>query len=422
MKGRLVIRGGKPLIGDVSISGAKNSALKLLAACILSSEPVEIENLPHLFDVTIMLQLLGELGVKITLCDNNVVRIDPTSITQLTVPYDLVKAMRASIVVLGPLLARFHQARVALPGGCNIGPRPVDIHLDGLKAMKADIEVVEGFVHASSHGRLKGGRFSMRMVSVTATENLMMAATLAEGTTVLRNCAKEPEVIDLANFLNQMGAKVSGAGTSKITIEGVKKLKGTRYGVMPDRIEAGTYLVAAAMTKGRVRLHNVDPASMKSTLTKLRKAGAKVQTDEDTISLEMAQDKPIKAVDIDTAPYPGFATDMQAQFVAMNAIAKGVGKVTETIFENRFMHVPELVRLGANISIKGHTATCRGVASLLGAPVLASDLRASACLVLAALVAEGETQMEGLQHIDRGYAHLEEKLKRLGADVRRCVD
>lgn len=421
MKGRLVIRGGKPLIGDVSISGAKNSALKLLAACILCSEPVEIENLPHLFDVTIMLELLGELGVEITLLDKNIVRLDPTKITHLTVPYDLVKAMRASIVVLGPLLSRFQEARVALPGGCNIGPRPVDIHLDGLKAMGADIELVEGFVHASSHGRLKGGKVSMRMVSVTATENLMMAATLADGTTVLKNAAKEPEVIDLANFLNQMGAKITGAGTSRITVEGVRKLKGTRYSVMPDRIEAGTYLVAAAMTKGRVKLHNVDAASMKSTLVKLRKAGAKIETTDDSISLEMDDAKPLKAVDIDTAPYPGFATDMQAQFVAMNAIAKGVAKVNETIFENRFMHVPELIRLGANISIKGHTATCRGVSSLLGAPVLASDLRASACLVLAALAAEGETQMEGLQHIDRGYAHLEEKLKRLGADVRRCV-
>jgi len=420
MGGRLVIRGGRPLVGDVEISGAKNSALKLLAAVLLTKEPVELENVPHLHDVTVMLELLGELGVEITLCDNDVIRLDSSNVNQLTVPYDLVKAMRASIVVLGPLVARFGDARVALPGGCNIGPRPIDIHLAGLKAMGAEIDVHEGFVHAHTkdNARLKGAKVPMRMVSVTATENIMMAATLADGVTVIKNAAREPEVVDLANFLNQMGAKITGVGTSKITVTGVTELHGTRYRVMSDRIEAGTYLVAAAMTQGKVKLHHIAPECMKATLIKLKKAGAKIETTENTISLDM-QGKELKAVDIETAPYPGFATDMQAQFVALNAVAKGAAKVTETIFENRFMHVPELVRLGADIQITGRTLACHGVIKLSGAPVLASDLRASACLVLAGLVAEGETHMEGVSHMDRGYAHLEEKLRKLGADIQR---
>lgn len=421
MKGRLVIQGGKPLIGDIEVSGAKNSALKILAGCILATKPVEISNVPHLFDVTMMLQLLGELGVKITICDNNVIRLDASEIQHLTVPYDLVKAMRASIVVLGPLLSRFHDARVSLPGGCAIGPRPIDLHLDGLKAMGANIPLEDGYVHATTRGRLKGCKITMKLVSVTATENLMMAACLAEGVTTIKNAAKEPEVMDLANFLNTIGAKITGAGTSKITIQGVSEMKGGKYSVMPDRIEAGTYLVAAAMTKGRVKLHSISADCMKATLTKLRKAGARIKTDDNSIELDMLSTD-LKPVDVDTAPYPGFATDMQAQFVAMNTVSKGVGKVTENIFENRFMHVPELTRLGANIKIKGHTATCRGVAKLSGAPVTASDLRASACLVLAALVADGETVMDGVHHIDRGYENLEEKFRRLGAEISRVVD
>ncbi len=418
--GRLVIKGGKPLIGEVEISGAKNSALKLLAAVLLTAEPVEIENIPQLQDVTVMMELLCELGVSITFCDQGVIRLEASKIECLTVPYDLVKAMRASIVVLGPLLTRFQDVKVALPGGCNIGPRPIDIHLAGLKAMGAEIDVQEGFVHAYVKNRLKGAKIAMRMVSVTATENLMMAATLAEGVTVLKNAAREPEVVDLANFLNQMGAKIIGAGTSKITITGVESLHGTRYKVMSDRIEAGTYLVAAVMTKGNIKLRNISPECMKATLIKLKKTGAKIETTPDSISLDM-QGKEPKAVDIETAPYPGFATDMQAQFVALNTIANGISKVTETIFENRFMHVPELVRLGANIQITGRSITCQGVKKLSGAPVLASDLRASACLVLAGLVAEGETQMEGVGHMDRGYSNLEEKLRLLGAEIRRVT-
>lgn len=420
MSGRLVICGGKPLMGEVEVSGAKNSALKLLAAVLLTPEPVELSNIPHLQDVTVMMELLCELGVLITFCDQGVIRLEASNITKLTVPYDLVKAMRASIVVLGPLLTRFKDVKVSLPGGCNIGPRPIDVHLAGLKAMGADIEVEEGFVHARVSGKLKGAKVTMRLVSVTATENLMMAATLAEGVTVLKNAAREPEVVDLANFLNQMGANIIGAGTSKITITGVESLQGARYKVMSDRIEAGTYLVAAAMTKGNIKVRNISPECMKATLVKLKKAGAKIETTPDSIVLDM-QGKEPKAVDVETAPYPGFATDMQAQFVALNSVANGVSKVTETIFENRFMHVPELVRLGADIQITGRSLHCHGVKKLSGAPVLASDLRASACLVLAGLVAEGETSMDGVSHMDRGYCNLEEKLRRLGARIQRVV-
>lgn len=422
MSDRLIIQGKRPLEGVVLIAGAKNAALKLLAASLLTSEPVILSNLPHLQDITTMLELLGELGCELTMLDNMQVKINSRSVNCLTVPYDLIKAMRASIVVLGPLLAKHGEAKVAFPGGCAIGSRPIDMHLDGLRAMGAEIELVDGFIHALvPGGRLKGTHIHLHTVSVTGTENLLMAATLAEGTTVIHNAAREPEVVDLIKCLTEMGAKISGTGTDTLTIQGVTQLRGVQYSVMPDRIEAGTYLVGAAMTQGCVTAQNVDVVSMSNILLKLSKAGAKITEKQNSITVDM-RGRELKAVNIKTAPYPGFPTDMQAQFMAMNSIATGMSEVVETIWENRFMHVPELQRLGANIRVQGHKVICIGVETLHGAPVMASDLRASACLVLAGLAAEGQTIIEGLHHMDRGYEHLEEKFSKLGADICRVCD
>jgi UDP-N-acetylglucosamine 1-carboxyvinyltransferase len=422
MADKLIIRGGRPLVGSVPIAGAKNAALKILAGSILATEPVEIENLPHLYDIMTMLELLGDLGCGITILDHLAVRINSNTINNFIVPYDLVKAMRASIVVLGPLLARFGEAKVAFPGGCAIGSRPIDMHLDGLRAMGATIDIEDGFVHAKVVGkRLRGATLRLHTVTVTGTENLMMAAALAEGITTIHNAAREPEVVDLANFLSKMGARIEGAGTSKIVIHGVEMLKGTSHYVMPDRIEAGTYLIAGAMTEGRVTVQNIAVESMSNILLKLSEAGAKLSEKQNSVTLDM-EGRELKSVNIETAPYPGFPTDMQAQFMALNTIASGMSEITETIFENRFMHVPELQRLGANIRIKGNQVICIGVEKLHGAPVMARDLRASACLVLAGLAAEGETIIEGLHHMDRGYEYLEEKFMRLGAEVYRVAE
>jgi len=419
MTDRLIIQGGVPLMGTARIAGAKNAALKILAGAILASEPVTVGNLPHLQDVTIMLELLGELGCGITLLDNMRVKIDASTINNHIVPYDLIKAMRASIVVLGPLLAKYGEAKVAFPGGCAIGSRPIDMHLDGLRALGAQIDLTDGFIHASVPGkRLKGTHVHFHTVTVTGTENILMAAALAEGTTVLHNAAREPEVLDLVHYLIEMGAKIEGGGTETITVHGVESLSGANYNVMPDRIEAGTYLVAAAMTHGCITADNVDVNSMSNILLKLSKAGAKLTEKQNSITLDM-RDRELKAINIKTAPYPGFPTDMQAQFMAMNCIATGMSETVETIWENRFMHVPELQRLGANIRVKGNKATVIGVEELHGAPVMASDLRASACLVLAGLAAKGETTIEGLHHMDRGYEYLEEKFAKLGAKIHR---
>lgn len=419
MTEKLIIEGGIPLNGTVRIAGAKNAALKILAGALLTSETVKIGNLPHLQDVTIMLELLAELGCEITLLDRMRVKINSRNLKNPTVPYDLIKAMRASIVVLGPLLARYGEAKVAFPGGCAIGSRPIDMHLDGLRALGAQIDLLDGFIHAHIPGkRLKGAHIHFHTVTVTGTENILMAATLAEGKTVIHNAAREPEVVDLIYYLTEMGAKIEGAGTDTITVHGVETLSGADYNVMPDRIEAGTYLVAAAMTRGCLTAENVDVASMSNILLKLSKAGAKLTEKSNAITLDM-RERELKAVNIKTAPYPGFPTDMQAQFMAMNCIATGMSEITETIWENRFMHVPELQRLGANIRVKGNKATIIGVEELHGAPVMASDLRASACLVLAGLAAKGETIIEGLHHMDRGYEYLEEKFSCLGAKIRR---
>ncbi len=420
MQEKLLIHGGQKLNGEVYISGAKNSALKLLAATLLASEPVTISNLPHLNDITIMLSLLGDLGCGVEIQQGLSVTVNTNTLLDTTVSYELVKAMRASIVVLGPLLARHGCARVALPGGCAIGPRPIDIHLAGLKAMGADIELKEGYIDAKVNGRLHGATIDMHTVTVTGTENLMMAAALADGVTIINNAAREPEVVDLAKFLIAMGAKIDGAGTSSITITGVEQLQGCRYQVIADRIEAGTYLAAAVMTSGDVTVKNVDIPSLQLVIEKFQQAGANMTIQGNDIHINMSG-RMLRAVDIETAPYPGMATDLQAVFMAMNVVAAGVGMIAENIFENRFMHVAELQRLGASIKVKGDIAISAGVSKLIGAPVMARDLRAGACLVLAALVAEGETIIEGLEHIDRGYEYIEEKLNRLGADVRRVM-
>ncbi|MEW5837933.1 MAG: UDP-N-acetylglucosamine 1-carboxyvinyltransferase [Pseudomonadota bacterium] len=414
---KLLIQGGIPLRGEVRISGAKNAVLPIMAGALLADEPVIIENVPHLMDVTTMMELLGGMGVQLTLGDRMSIHIDPRTAQHFSAPYELVRTMRASILVLGPLLARFGQAEVSLPGGCAIGSRPVDVHLKGLEAMGADIRVESGFIRASA-GRLRGTRFVMDMVTVTGTENLLMAATLAEGTTVLENAAREPEIVDLARFLSAMGAQIEGAGTDTITVHGVERLNGATHRVLPDRIETGTFLVAVAMTGGRVRVKDADPKALDAVLAKLREAGASIETGEDWIDLDMQGRRP-KAVDIRTAPHPGFPTDMQAQFVAMNCIAEGISKVVETIFENRFMHVHELMRMGANIQLEGNTLIVRGMDKLSGAPVMATDLRASASLILAGLVAQGETEVSRIYHIDRGYDAIEEKLAKLGANIRR---
>ncbi len=413
----IVVEGGHPLDGEVQASGAKNAVLPILMASILANGPSVISNVPYLQDVTTTNELLGQMGVELGINDKMHVLVNPATISNHCAPYELVKTMRASILVLGPLVARFGQARVSLPGGCAIGSRPVNLHLMGLEAMGAHIEVREGYIHARAD-RLQGARIVLDMVTVTGTENLMMAATLARGTTVIENAAMEPEVVDLAGFLQAMGAKIEGAGTSTITIEGVDELQGAEYAVLPDRIETGTFLVAGAMTGGRVRVNATRPDTLEAVLGKLHEAGADLSIGEEYIELNMHGRRP-KAVDISTAPYPAFPTDMQAQFTALNAVAEGAAQVVENVFENRFMHVQELIRLGADIRLNGNTALVRGVDKLYGAPLMATDLRASASLVLAGLVAEGETVVDRVYHIDRGYECIEEKLAQLGAQIRR---
>jgi len=411
------IIGGQPLHGEVTISGAKNAALPILMSALLSETPITFSNVPKLNDIETTIKLLSQLGAKCQWLGEDSLMIDASTIDHCRASYELVKTMRASILVLGPLIARFGHAEVSLPGGCAIGARPVNLHIHGLKLMGADIEVENGYIIARNTGRLQGATIFMDTVSVTGTENLMMAAALAEGTTVIENAAREPEIVDLANCLNSMGAKVSGAGTDTLTIMGVEKLHGERYSVMPDRIETGTFLVAAAVTKGKVRCLKTDPKALDAVLSKLQEAGAIITTGDDWIELEMTS-KP-KAVNVRTAPHPAFPTDMQAQFLALNAIAEGTATTTETIFENRFMHVPELQRMGANISIEGNTAISTGVEQLNGAQVMATDLRASASLVIAGLVASTETQVDRIYHIDRGYQKIEDKLQALGANITR---
>jgi len=414
---RLQIEGGVALSGDVRISGAKNAALPIIAGTLLADGPVTLGNVPHLHDVTTMIALLGNMGVQITVDDRMQVEVDARTTSKFVAPYELVKTMRASILVLGPLLARFGHAEVSMPGGCAIGARPVNLHVEGLRAMGADIHVDHGFIRATCK-RLQGARLVLETVTVTGTENLMMAAALAQGETVIENAAREPEIIDLANFLIAMGAKIQGAGTDKIVIQGVERLHGAHYEVMPDRIEAGTYLVAAAITGGKVRLQSARADHLDAVLLKLKEAGAKIDSGADWIELDMQGRRP-RSVDIRTAPYPAFPTDMQAQFAALNSVADGVGTVIETIFENRFMHMHELQRMGAEMRIEGHSAIIRGVQQLTGAPVMATDLRASAGLVLAGLVADGTTVVDRIYHIDRGYERIEEKLAQLGARIKR---
>ena len=416
---RLQITGGNRLEGEVRISGAKNAALPILAATLLAEEPVSVGNVPHLHDVTTMIQLLGGMGVKVTLGERQRVEVDPRAIRQFVAPYELVKTMRASILVLGPLLARFGEADVSLPGGCAIGARPVNIHVAGLTAMGAEIHVENGYIRARS-ARLKGARLVLDTVTVTGTENLMMAATLAEGQTVIENAAREPEVVDLANFLLAMGAKIQGAGTDRIVVDGVERLHGAHHEVQPDRIETGTFLVAGAATGGRVLARHTSPSHLDAVLLKLAEAGASIRTGEDWIELDMHGRRP-KSVDVRTAPYPAFPTDMQAQFAALDCIADGVGTITETIFENRFMHVPELQRMGANITVHGASALVRGQERLTGAEVMATDLRASVSLVLAGLAAEGETLLNRVYHLDRGYERIEAKLAACGAEIERLT-
>ncbi|WP_455230259.1 UDP-N-acetylglucosamine 1-carboxyvinyltransferase [Geopseudomonas aromaticivorans] len=416
---KLIITGGAPLDGEIRISGAKNSALPILAATLLASEPVTVRNLPHLHDITTMIELFGRMGVEPVINEKLDVEVDATTIKTLVAPYELVRTMRASILVLGPMVARFGQAEVALPGGCAIGTRPVDLHIRGLEAMGAIIDVDGGYIKARApEGGLRGAHFCFDTVSVTGTENILMAATLANGRSVLENAAREPEVVDLANMLIAMGAQIQGAGTSTITVDGVKRLGGASYAVMPDRIETGTFLVAAAASRGRVKLKDTDPTILEAVLLKLQEAGAEITTGSDWIELDMKGKRP-KAVNVRTAPYPAFPTDMQAQFIAMNAVAEGTGTVIETIFENRFMHVLEMQRMGAQIQVEGNTAIVTGVPRLKAAPVMATDLRASASLVIAALVADGDTLIDRIYHIDRGYECIEEKLQLLGAKIRR---
>ena len=416
---KLAIQGGTRLSGTVTISGAKNAALPILAGTLLATEPVTISNVPHLKDVTTMLSLLQMMGARVTVDDRVGAEVDASNIDKRKAPYDLVKTMRASILVLGPLVARFGEADVSLPGGCAIGARPVNLHVAGLQAMGADVVVEEGFIKARAD-RLKGAHIVFDTVTVTGTANLLMAAVLADGETVLENAAREPEVTDLANFLVGMGANIEGAGSSTIVVNGVDRLGGTSYPVMPDRIETGTYLVAAAMTGGQVRAVNTAPETLEAVLIKLAEAGAHIETGEDWIDIDMQGKRPT-AIDVRTAPYPAFPTDMQAQFCAMNAVAEGVGTITETIFENRFQHVLEMQRMGADIQLEGHTAICTGVDQLTAAPVMATDLRASAGLVLAGLAAQGETIVDRIYHVDRGYERIEEKLRQLGASIGRVV-
>ena len=414
---KLQITGGVPLEGEIRISGAKNATLPMLAAALLADDPVTIGNVPHLHDVTTMIELLARMGVTVTVDEKMRIEVDPSTIKECFAPYELVKTMRASILVLGPLVARYGRADVSLPGGCAIGARPVNIHVAGLQAMGVDIHIEGGYIRARA-GRLHGARLVLDTVTVTGTENLMMAATLADGETVIENAAREPEVIDVANFLIAMGAQIRGAGTDRIVINGVKSLHGTDYDVLPDRIEAGTYLVAAAITGGHIRVKKTRPEHLDAVLAKLAEAGAKIDTGPDWVELDMGGRRP-RAVDVRTAPYPAFPTDMQAQFAALDTVANGVGTVVETIFENRFMHMLEMRRMGAEIRLEGNTAIIHGVNELTAAPVMATDLRASASLVLAGLVAKGRTDIERIYHIDRGYEAIEEKLAQLGAQIRR---
>ena len=415
---KLLIKGGNQLNGEIYASGAKNSALPILAASLLSDSPLRVANLPHLNDVTTMIELLGSMGLDITLSDTGIVEVDASTIKDLNARYELVKTMRASTLVLGPLLAKFSKAEVALPGGCAIGSRPVNLHIDAMRAMGAEIIIENGYIKASSKGRLKGAEINFDPVSVGATENVMMAATLAVGTTTIRNSAREPEVVDLANCLKKMGAYIIGEGTDTITIEGVDSLQGCDFSVMPDRVEIATYLTAVAMTGGNIKIKSAIPSIFTSVIEKLENSGAKISQGKDWISILMEKERP-KAVSLTTGPYPAFPTDMQAQFVALNSISEGNSTVTETIFENRFMHVQEIARMGGKISLKGNTAFIKGTSNLFGAPVMATDLRASASLVLAGLVAKGETVIDRIYHIDRGYERIEEKLKLLGADIER---
>jgi UDP-N-acetylglucosamine 1-carboxyvinyltransferase len=414
---KLQIQGGIPLEGEVRISGAKNATLPILAAGLLADDPLTVANVPHLQDVTTTIELLGRMGVSVTIDERMRIEVDPSTLKECFAPYDRVKTMRASILVLGPLVAKFGRADVSLPGGCAIGARPVNIHVAGLQAMGADIQIENGYIRARA-ARLRGARIVLDTVTVTGTENLMMAATLAAGETVLENAAREPEVVDLAQCLIAMGAKIHGAGTDKITIQGVERLRGTHYEVLPDRIESGTYLVAGAITRGHVRVKHTRPDHLDAVLAKLEESGARVASGSNWVEVDMRGRRP-RAVDVRTAPYPAFPTDMQAQFAALNAVADGVGTIIETIFENRFMHMLEMRRLGAEIRLEGNTAIIRGVERLTAAPVMATDLRASASLVLAGLVAAGRTEVERIYHIDRGYEAIEEKLAQLGAQIKR---
>lgn len=415
---KLIIEGGVRLEGEIRIAGAKNSALPILAATLLTSDKVTICNLPHLFDITTMLELLGCMGVQPVIDEKLNVEVDSSTITDLSAPYELVKTMRASILVLGPLLAKHKRAEVALPGGCAIGSRPVNLHITALEAMGADIVVEDGYIKASVKDRLKGAHIFMDMVTVTGTENVMMAACLADGQTIIENAAREPEVVDLALCLIAMGADISGHGTDTIVINGVSDLHGCTYSVMPDRIETGTYLIAAAATRGKIKVKDTRPDILEAVLLKLEQAGADIKVGEDWISLDMHNQQP-RAVSLRTAPYPAFPTDMQAQFTALNSIASGTGSITETVFENRFMHVHEMNRMGALIKVEGNTVIVEGAETLKGAPVMATDLRASASLIIAGLVASGETIVDRIYHIDRGYECIEEKLQLLGAKIRR---
>ncbi|WP_434928144.1 UDP-N-acetylglucosamine 1-carboxyvinyltransferase [Shewanella sp. HL-SH8] len=415
---KLTIKASQPLSGSVVISGAKNAALPILMAGVLAETDFILTNVPSLRDVSTSCKLLRCLGADVEELGQGKVRISTTNLNEFCAPYDLVKTMRASILILGPLLARYGTADVSLPGGCAIGARPVDLHLHGLELMGAKIEVKEGYIKARVDGRLKGAHIFMDMVSVGATENLLMAAALADGTTVIENAAREPEVSDLAHCLIAMGAKITGIGSTTLTIEGVERLQGCEYRVMPDRIETGSFLVAAAVTRGHIRCEAADPGSLEAVISKLEDAGATITTGEDWIELDMQGKRP-KAVNIKTAPYPGFPTDMQAQFCVLNALAEGTGRVTETIFENRFMHVPELSRMGAKLALEGNTCIIEGIESLNGAQVMATDLRASASLVIAGLMAEGITTVDRIYHLDRGYEHIEAKFKGLGGEVLR---
>lgn len=414
---KLIIKGNRPLSGEIKISGAKNAALPILAASLLCGKSIQVSNIPHLQDVTTIVSLLGQMGVKITLDERANIEVNANNLSSFHAPYELVRTMRASVLVLGPLLSRFGEAEVSLPGGCAIGTRPVDQHLKGLQAMGADIQIDNGYIKAKAK-KLTGATIVMDLVTVTGTENIMMAAVLAEGQTIIHNAAREPEVEDLANFLNALGAQVKGAGTSTLIIDGVKELQGGRYHVLPDRIETGTYLAAAAITRGKIKLKNTRPDLLESVLLKMEEMGARIDTGPDWIVLDMNGNRP-RSVNISTAPYPAFPTDMQAQMMAVNTIAEGTGVITETVFENRFMHIQELQRMGADIALKGNTAICTGQDFIRGAPVMATDLRASASLVLAGLAAHGETCIDRIYHIDRGYECIEEKLTQLGAEIHR---